>query len=73
MTVRRTRIACYAPKVTNTLSDYVILVLTACTLQQLSHERTSMLLLLTLPVLLSDKAGVLYHYSISCPTLPDHT
>jgi hypothetical protein len=42
MTIRRKRIACWIPKATNIQSDYVILI--AFQLQQLLHERTSMLL-----------------------------
>jgi len=41
MTVWRMRIAWCAPKTTNTLSEHVIFP--ACTLQQLSHERISLL------------------------------
>jgi hypothetical protein len=41
MTVRPTRIACWIPKATNSLSEYVIL--TAFPPQQWSHERASVL------------------------------
>jgi hypothetical protein len=41
MTLRRMRIACWIPKATNTLTEYVILC--AFLLQQLLHERASML------------------------------
>jgi hypothetical protein len=40
-TILRVRIACWIPKATNTLSEYVILV--ACLLQQRLHEHTSLL------------------------------
>jgi hypothetical protein len=41
MTIWRMRIACWIPKATNTYSEYAILV--AFPLQQLLHERTSVL------------------------------
>ena len=50
MTVRRMRIACCIPEDKNTHSEYVILI--AFPLQQLLHERASMLRYSTLPVLL---------------------
>ena len=39
--IRRTRIACWIPKATNTHSEYVILI--AFSLQESLHERSSML------------------------------
>jgi hypothetical protein len=41
MTKWRMRIACWIPKATNTHSEYTILI--ACPVQQLLHERTSIL------------------------------
>jgi hypothetical protein len=41
MTIRRTRIACWMPKPTNTLSEYVILI--PFPLQHWLHERASVL------------------------------
>jgi len=41
MTIRRTRIAFWMPKPTNTLSEYVILI--PFSLQQWLHKRTSVL------------------------------
>ena len=41
MTIWRMRIACWIPKVTNTYSEYVILI--AFPLQQWLHERVSLL------------------------------
>ena len=41
MTIRRMRIACWIPKVTNLHSEYVVLI--AFPLQQWLHERASML------------------------------
>ena len=41
MTVRRMRIACWIPRVTNTHSEYVILI--AVILQRRLHERASLL------------------------------
>ena len=41
MTIWRMRIACWVPNATNTHSDYLMLIVLS--LQQLLHERTSML------------------------------
>jgi len=41
MKIRRTRIACWIPKATNTHSEYVIFI--SFSLQQWLHERTSLL------------------------------
>ena len=50
MTVWRMHIACWIPKATNTHSEYVILI--AFPLQQWLHERTSIYVTRTFPVLL---------------------
>jgi hypothetical protein len=49
ITIWRMRIACWIPKVKNTLSEYAILI--AFPLQQWSHERNSMLRYNIMPLL----------------------
>jgi hypothetical protein len=50
MTIRRMRIECWIPKVTNTHSEYVIHF--AVPLQRWLHERTQCYVIRTLPALL---------------------
>ena len=57
MTIWSMRIACWIPKATNTLSEYVIPI--AFPLQQWLHERASVLRY-TLPVLFEHIRVVLY-------------
>jgi len=52
MTIWRMRIACWIPKATNTLSEYVIL--TAFPLQHWFHERPTVYFIRTLPVLFNN-------------------
>ena len=59
ITIWRMHISCWIPKVTNTLSEYVISLLTAFSLQQWLQERFSVLLNTYIACLLTYKKLIL--------------
>ena len=67
-TIWRMRIACWIPKATKTLSEYVMLI--ALPLQQGLHERPSVLVIRTLPVLQSFFRFLAYTSGTHCLTMP---